>query len=226
MYILKEIKDALWQAIKDNIIKKNWFKVLVVILILIVGLLIYKAYFSPTIKKGEIGNESTWKDYDSLAKEFDSTSKTLEGIESETENSIPGFDSRKMETVITEFFVTADMKNSDLFISAMNPEQVDKDFSQYQLKERLDKIDEAMSRISRNGQLDKVEVVRSLWVLESKAVRVVLDVHYKNLAEPVRINLIVKMLEQYQFNASEGETIELPYISSSVWDIIEMIENK
>ncbi|UZN01316.1 hypothetical protein OL548_34760 (plasmid) [Lysinibacillus sp. MHQ-1] len=83
-----------------------------------------------------------------------------------------------------------------------------------------------MSRLSRDGQLDKVEVVRSLWVLESNAVRVVLDIHYKDLSEPIRINLIVKMLEQYQFNASEGETIDLPYISSSVWDIIEMIEDK
>ncbi|WP_447403089.1 hypothetical protein ACE1MS_22985 (plasmid) [Lysinibacillus sp. fkY74-1] len=223
---MKEIKEAIWLSIKDNILSKVWFKVVLFFVVVIIGFVFYKAYFSPSINKGEIGNENTLIEYDSLASEFDKTSKTLDGIEVEVEKSTSNFDSRKMETVITEFFSMANMNNADLFISSMNPEQIDADFSSNLLKERLEKIDEAMSRLSRDGQLDKVEVVRSIWVLESNAVRVVLDIHYKDLSEPIRINLIVKMLEQYQFNASEGETIDLPYISSSVWDIIEMIEDK
>ncbi|WP_281217368.1 hypothetical protein [Lysinibacillus capsici] len=223
---MKEVKEAIWLSIKDNILKKVWFKVVSFFVIVMIGFVLYKAYFSPSIIKGEIGNENTLIEYDSLASDFDKTSKTLDGIEVEVEKSDSGFDSRKMETVITEFFSMANMNNPDLFIASMNPEQIDADFSSNLLKERLEKIEEAMRRISRNSQLDKVEVVRSLWVLESKAVRVVLDIHYKDLKEPIRINLIVKTLEQYQFNVSEGETINLPYISSSVWDIIEMIEDK
>ncbi|MEB2280108.1 hypothetical protein LAV73_08880 [Lysinibacillus xylanilyticus] len=224
---MREIRDALWLAIKDKIINKTWFKVVTVLIILIVGFCLYKAYFSPNITKGEIGNENVWKEFDSFAASFKTKSKTLDGVET-VENSDFAFDDSKLETVINTFFYTANTGNADLFLSTINPEQIDDDFSSFLLNERFNKIDDAMNRISRNGQLDKVNVVRSFWVLESKALRVVLDVYYKDLEKPIRMNMIIKKIEQEHShsNEKEKEEIDIPFVSSSVWDIIEMIEDK
>ncbi|MFY0520562.1 hypothetical protein ACOMCU_22435 [Lysinibacillus sp. UGB7] len=222
---MREIKEAVWLAVRDNIIKKVWFKVLSALFIFIVGFGLYKAYFSPKITKGEIGNESIWNEFDKLSSEFERKSKTLDGVE-DVENPVSSIDGSKLETVINEFFYTANKNNADLFISTIHPDQVNTDFASFHLKERFNKIDEAMSRISRNGQIEKVNVVRSLWVLESKAVRVVLDVYYKDLDNPIRMNLITKRVEQYHTHSNEEEEIDIPYVSSSVWDIIEMIEEK
>ncbi len=222
---MREIREALWLAIKDKIIKKTWFKVVSVLTILLVGFCLYKAYFSPSITKGEIGNENVWKELDSFASSFKSKSKTFDGVE-EVDNSDYAFDDSKLETVINTFFYTANTGNTDLFLSTINPEQIDADFSSFQLIDRLNKIDDAMNRISRNGQIDKVDVIRSLWVLESKALRVVLDVYYKDLEKPVRMNMIIKKIEQEHSHSNDKEEKDIPFVSSSVWDIIEMIEDK
>lgn len=224
---MQEIKNAFWLAIKDKFIKKTWFKVVTVLLILIVGFCLYKAYFSPSITKGEIGNENVWNELDSFAANFKTKSKSLDGVE-EVENLDFAFDDSKLETVINTFFYTANTGNTDLFLSTINPEQIDADFSSFLLKERFNKIDDAMKRISRNGQLDKLNVVRSFWVLESKALRVVLDVYYKDLEKPIRMNMIIKKIEQEHShsNDKEIEEIDVPFVSSSIWDIIEMIEDK
>lgn len=222
---MREIKEAIWLAISENIIKKTWFKVLSVLFVLVVGFVIYKAYFTPDITKGEIGNRTIWEDFELQAQEFERKSKTLDGVK-EIENTVPAIDGSKIETVINYFFFYANASNEDLFISTINPELLNQDFPELSLQEKFRKIDESMNRISRNGQIDKIEVIRSLWVMESKAVRVVLDIYYKDLEKPVRINLIVKKVEQ-NHNHSENEIEnDLPYIHSSVWDIIEMIEDK
>lgn len=222
-----DVKEAIWLAIKDNVLKKTWFKIFAVLFVLGLGFGIFKVYLSPTVTKGEIGNKEVWDSYEDVDSDFHAKSKTLDGIEVEVEKTESTVDSRDIETVIIEFFNTANTNNSDLFVSSLTPEQLDKDFSKYTtVSERFQKIDEAMNRISRNGQIEKIDVIRSLMVLEKGAVRVVIDVYYKDLAEPLRINLIVKMLEQYAFNASKGETMKFPYVSTSVWDVIKVIEGE
>ncbi|WDV09264.1 hypothetical protein [Lysinibacillus irui] len=222
---MREIKEAIWLAIRENIIKKTWFKVLSVLLVLLVGFVIYKAYFTPEITKGEIGNKTIWKDFELQTEEFEKKSKTLDGVK-EIENTVPTIDGSKIESVINYFFFTANTNNADLFISTLNPELLNKDFPELNLQEKFRKIDESMNRISRNGQIEKIEVIRSLWVMESKAVRVVLDIYYKDLKKPVRINLIVKKIEQSHNHSDNEKENDLPYIHSSVWDIIELIEDK
>lgn len=222
---MREIKEAIWLAIRENIIKKTWFKVLSVLLVLLVGFVIYKAYFTPEITKGEIGNKTIWKDFELQTEEFEKKSKTFDGVK-EIENTVPTIDGSKIESVINYFFFTANTNNADLFISTLNPELLNKDFPELNLQEKFKKIDESMNRISRNGQIEKIEVIRSLWVMESKAVRVVLDIYYKDLKKPVRINLIVKKIEHSHNHSDNEKDNDLPYIHSSVWDIIELIEDK
>lgn len=222
---MREIKDQIWFAIRDNIIKKVWFKVTSILFILLMSIGVYKIYLTPEIKKGVIGNESVWEEFELQTLDFEEKSKSLDGVE-EVENSVPSIDGSKIETVINQFFYTANTNNADLFISTIDPEQVDSDFKDLLLNERFEKIDESMNRISRNNQLEKLDVIRSLPVLESKAVRIVLDVYYSDLEKPIRINLIVKRVEQFHSHSEGNEEIDLPYISSSVWDIIEMIENR
>lgn len=222
---MREIKEAIWLAIKNNILKKTWFKVVSVLIFILVGFVLYKACFTPEITKGEIGNENIWVDFELQTSEFERKSKTLDGVE-EIKNTVPNIDGSKIETVINQFFFTANTKNADLFISTLNPEQLNTDFTNLDLNEKFEKIDESMIRISRDGQIERIDVIRSLWVLESKAVRVVLDIYYKDLEKPIRINLIVKKLEQSHTHSNNHEELDLPYINSSVWDIIEMIEDK
>lgn len=222
---MREIKEAIWLAIRDNIIKKTWFKVLSVLFVILVGFVIYKVYFTPDIKKGVIGNKTIWEDFELQAEEFESKSKTLNGVE-EIENTVPSIDGSKVESVINYFFFTANSNNADLFVSTLNPELLNKDFPELNIQERFRKIDESMNRISRNGQIEKIEVIRSLWVMESKAVRAVLDIYYKDLKKPIRINLIVKKIEQLHNHSDNEKGNDLPYIHSSVWDIIELIEDK
>lgn len=222
---MREIKDQIWFAIRDNIIKKVWFKVTSILFILLMSIGVYKIYLTPEIKKGVIGNESVWEEFELQTLDFEEKSKSLDGVE-EVENSVPSIDGSKIETVINQFFYTANTNNADLFISTIDPEQVDSDFKDLLLNERFEKIDESMNRISRNNQLEKLDVIRSLPVLESKAVRIVLDVYYSDLEKPIRINLIVKRVEQFHSHSEGNEEIDLPYISSSVWDVIEMIENR
>jgi len=222
---MREIKEAIWLAIRENIIKKTWFKVLSVLIVFLVGFVIYKAYFTPEITKGEIGNKTIWEDFELQTEEFEKKSKTFDGVK-EIENTVPTIDGSKIESVINYFFFTANTNNADLFISTLNPELLNKDFPELNLQEKFKKIDESMNRISRNGQIEKIEVIRSLWVMESKAVRVVLDIYYKDLKKPVRINLIVKKIEQSHNHSDNEKDNDLPYIHSSVWDIIELIEDK
>lgn len=222
---MREIKEAIWLAIRENIIKKTWFKVLSVLIVFLVGFVIYKAYFTPEITKGEIGNKTIWEDFELQTEEFEKKSKTFDGVK-EIENTVPTIDGSKIESVINYFFFTANTNNADLFISTLNPELLNKDFPELDLQEKFEKIDESMKRISRNGQIEKIEVIRSLWVMESKAVRVVLDIYYKDLKKPVRINLIVKKIEQSHNHSDNEKDNDLPYIHSSVWDIIELIEDK
>jgi|GEM_PF-2205865 len=222
---MREIKEAIWLAIRDNIIKKTWFKVLSVLFVILVGFVIYKVYFTPDIKKGVIGNKTIWEDFELQAEEFERKSKTLNGVE-EIENTVPSIDGSKVESVINYFFFTSNSNNADLFVSTLNPELLNKDFPELNIQERFRKIDESMNRISRNGQIEKIEVIRSLWVMESKAVRAVLDIYYKDLKKPIRINLIVKKIEQSHNHSDNEKGNDLPYIHSSVWDIIELIEDK
>ncbi|PIJ97989.1 hypothetical protein [Lysinibacillus sphaericus] len=222
---MREIKEAIWLAIRDNIIKKTWFKVLSVLFVILVGFVIYKVYFTPDIKKGVIGNKTIWEDFELQAEEFERKSKTLNGVE-EIENTVPSIDGSKVESVINYFFFTANSNNADLFVSTLNPELLNKDFPELNIQERFRNIDESMNRISRNGQIEKIEVIRSLWVMESKAVRAVLDIYYKDLKKPIRINLIVKKIEQSHNHSDNEKGNDLPYIHSSVWDIIELIEDK
>lgn len=129
-----------------------------------------------------------------------------------------------VEAAISLFFSYAQHRETDLFASAVNYEQFQSDFFQYDVTERHGKIEEALNRISRNGQLEGISVVKSGWALEPDTVRLVVDLKYKDLNEPVRISVLVAGEDEYE--AETDETTKVYYVVSSVWEVIRNIEGK
>lgn len=50
-------------------------------------------------------------------------------------------------------------------------------------------MSEAMAQVTRNNKLDRIEIVRSLWQFQKDSTRIVVDLHYTDLKEPIRVNL-------------------------------------
>lgn len=223
---MNEIINEFKKAFMDQVLKKTWFKVVAVLLLLLLGFVIYKVLVSPEVTKGEIGNKSIWTDYESLVSSFGETSKTLDGVEAdvaEPSTSESSYDSREIESVLNELFVSADLQKTDLFAAAFTSEQLNEDFFQFDLSERFTKMEEVMNGITRDGKLERIDVVRGIPMINNDSVRVVLDIFYSDLSDPVRLSVIVRYLEQYQFNSSEGETMDFPFIDSSAWDMLDTI---
>lgn len=129
-----------------------------------------------------------------------------------------------VEAAISMFFSYAQHGEADLFASSLNHEQFQKDFFQYDVPERHGKIEEALNRISRKGQLESISVVKNGWALEPDTVRLVVDLYYKDLNEPVRIGVLIAGEEEYE--AETEEITKVYYVVSSVWEVIRNIEGK
>ncbi len=220
-----------WKAWKDGfkryVWKNNWVRIGGILFLFVLGFVIYKTVISPDITIGEIGNKDVWSDYDNIVEQF--SENEVDGVVVQTTTAPTAdvsMDSTKIETTVNQFFSAARGNNSNIFTASMSAEHVESDFLKYPLNERFSKIDEAMNRITRNNKLTNVEIVRSIWMLESNTSRIVLDLHYDDLSEPIRVSLIVKFFEEYPFNVSEGDTVKIPYVHSSVWDLIKMIEGE
>lgn len=210
-----EVTGEIWTAFKEQVLSKTWFKILLVVLLLFFAWLIYFLIGRSPVTIGEIGNENVWKSYGNV----------IELEKGDTEVTIEEINSEQIDTVINMYFFMAKEGNKNLFTSAIDNERLVKDFEQFPLNERFNKYDEAMKRISRNGTISKIEVIRTIPHLQKNTDRIVLDLYYENLSEPIRVSVLVTSYEQYDINQTEGETYQIPYISSSVWDLIDTIEN-
>ena len=221
-----DIKKEILHALKSQVFQRMWFKVFVVVVVLVLLFAIYRVVINPPIPKGEIGNEQVWENYEDVADIFNSLE--FEGVEADKEsvNELTFINSEDMATTINLFFVTANKGEQNLFTSTVSAEILEQDFFKYDLGERFTKIDEAMQRISRNGTLTNIEVVRSLPYLKKDVSRIVIDLNYQDLTEPIRVSILVKMIDVNKINSSEGETFEIPYIDSSIWELIEDIERQ
>lgn len=214
-------------ALKSQIFQRMWFKVFIVFVILLLIVVLYLAFVNPPIKKGEIGNEQVWQDYEEVAVTFNNLE--FEGVEFEDANGESpdsNLNSEELETSINMFFFAANKSEQSIFTSSIAHEILEKDFFEYGLQERFAKIEEAMQRISRNSTLTSVEVIRTLPYLKKDVTRVVLDLSYSDLAEPIRVNVLMKTNKENAINTGSGETYDIPYIDVSIWELIDSIEGK
>lgn len=124
------------------------------------------------------------------------------------------------------FFFAANKSEQGIFTSSISHEILEKDFFKYSLQERFVKLDEAMQRISRNGKLSSVEVVRTLPYLKKGVSRIVLELFYNDLTEPIRVSVLMKTKKENAINTGEGETYDISYIDISIWELIDSIEGK
>lgn len=210
-----EITLQLWDALKNQVLKKTWFIVLCVVLLFLIGWFVYRAFSGTPVTIGEIGNEEVWKSYEDVIQlEQGEEVQPLESLASE-----------QIDTVLNLFFFMANEGNLNLFTSAIDSAQLEKDFERFSFSERFTKYEEVMNRISRNGTLSKLEVIRTVPHLSKDTRRIILDLYYNDLENPIRVSVLVKSFEQYDINKTDGETFDIPYVSSSVWELIEVIES-
>lgn len=206
----------IWDAIKNQVLKKTWFIVLCVLLLFIIGWFVYRALLGTPVTIGEIGNEEVWEVYESVIQlEQGNDVVPLESLHSE-----------QIDTALNLFFFMANEGNLNLFTSAIDSAQLEKDFDRFTLGERFTKYEEVMERISRNGTLTTLEVVRTVPHLSKNTRRIILDLYYKDLEKPIRVSVLITSYEQFDVNQTDGDTFDIPYISSSVWDLIEVIESE
>ncbi|WP_079524072.1 hypothetical protein [Solibacillus isronensis] len=218
--IFDEIRKEISRLLKRN----AWIKwVCLAIGILILGVLI-KAIFFPAIPKGDIGGKDsdTWQQMADL---------------NDGEITTVDFNISDLDSVINMFFMSANRMDDDMMTSVMTPEMIASDFSERNETGELDKIfalyEEAMTRLSRNGTIDKIEVVGGNKMMGGKQ-RVRINIYYSALDTPVNIVFIVKKeTDQLSISDYTGETeneeqvkYKQYYIDTSIWDMIDAIESE
>lgn len=211
------MRNGFFPYFTKHILPKKWFRLSLVGVLLFLGVVLFFTKQTPDIQPGTIdvtaSEKQIVKDIASFYKE-DSNEQSNENIQSYT----------TAEETVNYFFTIARVGDSNLFPTVFLPEIYEKDFFKFTLDERLPKVQEAMNRITRENQLNKVEIIRNLWVFNKDSTRIVVDLYYEDLQEPIRVNFLLKTIEMHDSH-EEGEHIDdVYYVGSSIWDIIRDIE--
>lgn len=206
-----------------TIIRSKW--IIPVIVIGIIGLMsiLFLSWRAPEVSPATFVVEDTSKELEMDIAAFysASTDEELPVSDVETKAYISA------EETVEYFFAMAKVGDIQLFPSVFMSEVFQEDFFQYDFSEREKKLNEAMQRLSRNGTLERVEIIRDLWVLQKDSTRIVVDLYYKDLPEPKRINLMLKHIEQAPPNQTgNGMLLDVFFITTSVWEIIDHIEKE
>jgi hypothetical protein len=133
----------------------------------------------------------------------------------------------KPESAIEYLFAVSMLNQEDFYPDAFTLEQYNEDVFGHEEADKVKLVNDIMDRLSRNKTLQSVKMVKSMMVLEKESLRVVADLNYSDLEDPIRINVKLKKLEQH----SEDEHIHehesnYYYIDSSVWDLLNRIEGE
>ena len=207
----------------QHVLTKGWFRISLVAVMILLGVTLYVTKQTPNINPGSLDIIST---EDKLAKgvaEFykrETSEDEIPLTEAEVDSYITA------EKTVNYLFSMAQVGDEQLFPSVFLPEVYQEDFLKFSIAERLSKVKESMKRITRNDQLVKVEIIRNLWVINKDSTRIVVDIHYKDLSEPIRINFLLKSVKQNPANLVGKDTEQDVYfVSSSVWEIVRNIES-
>lgn len=220
---MKVIIQEFLVALKSSKLNNKWVKIAVALSTLIFIILIGKVLLFPSVEKGEVASS------ENMTASIELMHKVANGEDVEA-----SIDTENIETTIQLFFAGANEASLDLFASVLDPYQIQNDFIlKFEFSELENKYNEAMSRISRDGQIEAVDIVSSTRLIGMGKRRVVVDIHYYDLEKPVRASLIVESVEELEQHPHEEGTehshedlaeYKQPYITSSVWDFIRLIE--
>lgn len=218
--IFDEVRKEIGRLLKRN----TWIKWVCLAIGILALAVCIKVIFFPSIPKGDIGGKdsSTWQQ---MAKLNDGEITTVD------------FNISDLDSVINMFFMSANRMDINMMTSVMTPEMIASDFSERTERGELDEIfalyEEAMTRLSQNGTIEKIEIVGGNKMLGDKQ-RVRLDLYYSELDIPANITLIVKMetdelsVSDYTGETENEEQVKFMqyYIDTSIWDMIAAIESE
>lgn len=218
--IFDEIRKEISRLLKRN----TWIKWVCLAIGILALAICIKVIFFPSIPKGNIGGKDsdTWQQ---MAELNDGEITTVD------------FNISDLDSVINMFFMSANRMDIDMMTSVMTPEMIASDFSERTEAGELDEIfalyEEAMTRLSRNGTIEKIEVVGGNKMMNGKQ-RVRLNLYYSELDTPVNIVFIVKKetdelsVSDYTGETENEEQVKYKqyYIDTSIWDMIDAIESE
>lgn len=205
------------------VIRSKWIIPSLIVTILVLVGTLWLSLRAPEVSPAQFAVEDTTKDLEMEIKAFYAATNEDELPVSDVEASAY----ISAEETIEYFFTMAKLEDVQLFPSVFMPEVYQDDFFQFDFTERENEVKEAMKRITRDGTLEQVEIVRDLWVLQKDSTRLVVDLYYQNLSEPIRLNLMLKHIEQAPPNQTgNGTLLDVFFITTSVWEIIEHIEQE
>ncbi|WP_066297610.1 hypothetical protein [Bacillus sp. FJAT-29937] len=134
----------------------------------------------------------------------------------------------KPEAAIEYLFSIALQNDVNNYPSAFSQEQLQTDLFERKEQDKEQLVKDIMSRLTRNGMLTSVKVIKGMMVFEKDSIRVICDLNYKDLKSPIRVNIKVKKEKMEHFQHGDNDfhdTSEYYYIDSSVWELINKIEN-
>lgn len=218
--IFDEVRKEIGRLLKRN----TWIKWVCLAIGILALAVCIKVIFFPSIPKGDIGGKDsdTWQQ---MAELNDGEITTVD------------FNISDLDSVINMFFMSANRMDIDMMTSVMTPEMIASDFSERTERGELDEIfalyEEAMTRLSQSGTIEKIEIVGGNKMLGGKQ-RVRLNLYYSELDTPANITLIVKMetdelsVSDYTGETENEELVKYKqyYIDTSVWNMIDAIESE
>ncbi len=133
----------------------------------------------------------------------------------------------KPEAALEYLFALSLLEETDLYPDAFTIEQYMNDVFTKVGENKEQKVKDIMERLTRDGKLTSVQFVKSKMVFDKKSLRVVADLYYNDLKNPIRVNVKLKEVEHDYIGHATDNVIsrsQFYYIDSSVWDIIDKIE--
>lgn len=217
------MKEILGEIIK-KCINSIWFKVILVVLIILMSGVLYITIKTPNVKKGTVLDDNRIQSIQKKINDFYSIES--KGIPKETE--APNKVNKRngaVEEVILKYFSFAKLNEIELFPSVVSYGRFQSDFFKFEFDQRDAEMVKAFNKITRNHQLRSVKVIRTLWVMKANSTRVVVDLHYKDRKKPFRVNLLIKKIKQSDGH-SKGKETDMYFVDTSIWELIESIEHK
>ncbi|WP_066418237.1 hypothetical protein [Sutcliffiella cohnii] len=123
------------------------------------------------------------------------------------------------ENVIQFLFGTILVDDPELFVQAFDTETISKDLFAIDNPDKLEVASDIMNRISRDSKLERVGIINTKGSV-GQEVTVRIAISY---SDGLEIKFPITMRLQRN---SHGEDNSIYFISSSVWDLIKVIESK
>ncbi|USK62185.1 hypothetical protein [Peribacillus asahii] len=182
--------------------------------LILIAAIAYKAIEPSQVTSEEVSIEDTTA----------TIQKEILSVEQKDEEVISAVKERyaKPEAAVDYLFGIAMLKNVDLFPDAFTVERFSEDVKAPELGSKVETVEDIMNRLTKNGTLTEVKVVKTKNTFEKMTVLFIVDLYYKDLAAPIRVQIKVK--ESGYTGNGENDKEQHYYVDTSVWKILEKIE--